>query len=244
MQSAPYNYNTIYAEGDFDVEYRVEIGGKFIEQSGIWSMKTTRTLFTDNQIMMGCVNIGQIDLEISKPSFEIPRRAKIRPFIRIRSRRNKNLVSGWLQKGEFFIDTRPEDDGDGITTITIEGFDALRKANQNYPSSTLYWSSTSPTALQVVREIAKFIDVIVDSATVAKLSSKQYIVGFPAQYTMSEVLGSIATMYGGNFCISDTGTLLLVGLMDLPLETYYLTNEEGDCITFGTGANETIIETQ
>lgn len=242
MQNAPSYFNQIYEEGDFDVEYKVDIGGTEYDQDNIWQINTSRRLFSENTPMIGCAMVGQIDLQVNNIGAVTPRAARIRPYIRLRSRVN-NRVSGWVQKGEFFVDTRPADDTDGIYTIDIQGFDALRKANQKYPSSTLYWSNTSPNAYSVVNEIAGFIGVTIDPDTVTRLRNTPYIIAFPAQYTMAEVLGSIAAMYGGNFIISDTGKLLLVGLMDLPEETHYLVSEDGDCITFGTGANETIILT-
>lgn len=244
MQTAPSNYERIYEEGDYTVEYRVQIDGVYYDQNYIWSLRTSRKLFSENTPMIGGAMVGQIDLTITNPGVTFAKRAKIRPYIRLRSRKKTSLVSGWLQKGEFFIDTRPEDDTDGLRTIEIQGFDAMRKANQKYPSSTLSWSDTSPTTRQVVNEIASFMGVSVDSETTEKLNANPYVVAFPAQYTMAEVLGSIAAMYGGNFCISETGKLLLVGLMDLPAETYYLTDEDGDFITFGIGENETIIMTR
>lgn len=243
MQTAPSNYETIYNSGEYIVEYQVYIDGIYYGQDMIWSMKTSRNLLTESTPMIGNAMVGQIDLTITKPDVTFAKQAKIRPYIRLRSKITTNLVSGWLQKGEFFVDTRQADEEDGINTIEIQGFDAMRKANKQYPSSTLKWSDTSPTALQVVQEIASFIGVSVDSATTTKLNANPYVIGFPAQYTMTEVLGSIAAMYGGNFCISDTGKLMLVGLMDLPEETYYLVDEDGDCITFGVGENETIILT-
>lgn len=244
MQTAPSNYETIYNEGDFTTEYRVQIDGVYYDQDMIWSLKTSRRLFTESNPMIGNAMVGQIDMTITNPEVTIAKQAKIKPYVRLRSRKNTSLVSGWVQKGEFFIDTRPTDEEDGMKTIEIKGYDAMRKANRKYPSSNLSWSDTSPTALQVVREIASFMGVPIDAATTAKLEAIPYIIGFPAQYNMTEVLGSIAAMYGGNFCISDTGTLLLVGLMDLPEETYYLVDEDGDCITFGVGENETIILTR
>lgn len=240
MQSAPSNYNSIYAEGNYDIDYKVNIDGVDYDSSVIWSMKTSRALFTDNTPMIGNALVGQIDMTISKPDVVFSRMAKIKPYIRLYSRKRR-IYSGWLQKGEFYIDTRPLDESDGINTINIQGFDAMRKANQKYPSSTLTWSANSPTALNVVYEIAGHIFGVertqaysyVDTETRNKLSSYSRIVGFPAQYTMAEVLGSIAAMYGGNFIISDTGQLKLVGLMDLPTETYYLITETGNYLTFG-----------
>lgn len=235
-QTAPSNYNTIYEEGDYETCYKVNIDGVDYDQSYIWSMRTSRKLFSENNPMIGCAMVGQIDLTITNPGVTFSQMAKIKPYIRLYSPKRR-LYSGWLQKGEFFIDTRPADSADGIETIDIQGFDAMRKANVKYPSSTLVWDERSPYAASVVDEIAKFIGVAVDQSTRAKLRATPRLVGFPAQYTMAEVLGSIGAMYGGNFCISSTGTLMMVGLMDLPEETYLLINEKGNYITFGTGDN-------
>jgi hypothetical protein len=55
----------------------------------------------------------------------------------------------------------------------------------------------------------------------------------PFGYTMREMLGYIASAYGGNFIISDDRKLLLVPLGGLRSETYYLVTEGGNPITFG-----------
>ena len=235
MQTAPYNYNSIYEEGNYEVQYKVNIDGVDYGQNMIWSMKTSRKLFSEDKPMIGCAMVGQIDLTLTSPGVTFSRMAKIKPYIRLYSK-TRRIYSGWLQKGEYFVDTRPADQSDGIETLEITGYDAMRKANRKYPSSTLAWTATSPYAYYVVNEICGFLGISMDSRTRALLTSTldtDHVVGFPAQYTIAEVLGSIAAMYGGNFCISDTGTLLLVGLMDLPKETYLLINERGDYLTFG-----------
>ena len=241
MQTAPSRYTQIYEEGNYDVEYKVNIDGVDYDQAHIWNMKTSRALFTENTPFIGNALVGQIDLTIDRPDTDFSRMACIKPSIRLVSRSNRNLVSGWLQKGEFYIDTRPADESDGISTIEIKGYDTMRKANKKYPSSTLTWNRNSPNALQVVYEIAGHIfgvpsnkgNQYVDSETIARLGSESHIIPFPAQYTMAEVLGSIGTIYGGNWIVSDVGKLKLVGLMDLPEETYYLVTERGNYITFG-----------
>ena len=231
MQNVSY-FDTIYQEGNYETHYKVNIDGVDYGEDKIWSMKTSRRLFTENTPMIGNALVGMVDLTIDNPGVTFSRMAKIKPYIRLYSK-TRRMYSGWAQKGEFFIDTRPKDEADGIETLEITGYDAMRKANQKYPSSTLTWSSTSPTDLQVVNEIARTIGATVDAVTRTKLQANPHVVGFPAQYTMAEVLGSIAATHGGNFCISDRGTLLLVGLMDLPEETYLLVNEKGNYITFG-----------
>lgn len=252
MQTAPYNYNSIYEEGDYDVEYKVVIDGVEFQQNQIWSMKTSRACFSSSTAFVGNAMVGQIDLTISKPDADFARMACIKPYIRLHSR-PRNIYSGWVQKGEFYIDTRPADESDTLTTLNIQGFDLMRKANQKYPSSTLQWDAAHPSAYDVVKEIASFLFEVrrsqvnsypttyIDSDTITLLTNTPHIVGFPAQYTIAEVLGSIAAMYGSNFIISDTGKIKMARLMDLPTETFYLVTEKGNYITFGSGANVTRI---
>ena len=244
MQAAPSNYTSIYEEGDFDKHYKVNIDGVDYGESYIWSMKTDRALIGDNTPLIGNALVGQIDLTITNPGVTFSRMAKIKPYVRLYSR-PRRIYSGWLQKGEFYIDTRPADEADGIATIDIQGYDLMRKANQKYPSSTLTWSANSPSAYDVVLEIASHMfDVslstvrsyptrYIESETVSKLRETQHIVSFPAQFTMVECLGSIAAMYIGNFAMSDSGKLLLAGYMDLPECTNLLVDERGRYITFG-----------
>ena len=63
--------------------------------------------------------------------------------------------------------------------------------------------------------------------------NKGYMFPLPLGYSSREVLGLIAASYGGNFIISDENQLLLIKLGDLPRETNYLIDEDGDVIIFG-----------
>ena len=240
MQSSSSTYNRIYESGDYEVRYRVNINGVDYAQTSLWEIRTSRKLFGENNPLFGCTAVGEIDVTITNDGRAIPPKARIRPYIQLYSP-TLRLTSEWIQKGEFFIDTREEDDTDDIDLLIFHGYDAMRKAMVKYPSSTLEWSNRSPTTYQVVCEIVCHMFSIenwqassyIETETRQKLQANPYIVNFPAQYTMSEVLGSIAAMYGGNFCMSDTGKLRLVSLADLPEETYYLVTERGNCITFG-----------
>lgn len=142
------------------------------------------------------------------------------------------LKSGWIQKGVFRIDTREL--SNSKDTIRIHGFDDMMKADQDYPSSSLTWSSNSPRERAVLDEIAAAINVELDDRTKAAFPvGSGYIVSFPAQYTMREVLCSIGAMHAGSFCMSDQGKLLFIGITDLPEETNYLITVSGNYITFG-----------
>lgn len=246
MQTSPENYDLIYAEGDYDVEYKVNINGKDYTQDLIWSMKTSRGCISSRSYLMGNAMVGQIDLTITKPAKNFARMARIRPYIRLYSH-GRHIYSGWLQKGEFFVDTRPADESDNITTLNIQGYDSMRKASQPYSVSELEWTSAVPHAFYVVSEIAsKFLDVQIDgwaedpanyTGTCKILyddrNNPEHIVAFPAQYTVAETLGSIAAMYGSNFIISNTGELKLQSIFDLPEETFFLIDESFNRITFG-----------
>lgn len=235
MQPSPENYDVIYREDNFDVVYKAIIDGQEFGSEDIWSIKTSKACITAQSFLMGNVMVGQVDMTIMKPETEFARMAKIQLFIKLVSR-TSGMESGWAQKGEFFIDTRPTDESDDLKTMEIRGYDALRKASQPYPYSTLEWTSASPYAQDVVDEIAMHLGVPVEKGTSAVLSASrdaQHVVGFPAQYTISETLSSIGTMFASNFIISDAGELMLVGLFDLPDETFYLIDERYDNITFG-----------
>lgn len=223
------NYDAIVAAGDYFSETKVSINGVEYDERSLFSVKTTHVLFGENNPTFGTAISGEIDIEMTYPAEVIPRMAEVIPYVRIY---NSSMVSGWIQKGVYRIDTRRKVDGANV--LQIHGYDDMMKTDQDYPSSELTWSDTSPRVRAVLDEIANAIGVELDDRTKAVFPiGTGYIVGFPAQYTMREVLCSIGAMYGGSFCMSDNGKLLFIGLMDLPPETDYLITAYGNYITFG-----------
>lgn len=222
------NFASILA-GDYSVETKVVINGVDYGEDVLWSVQTDRQAFDSENPTIGCAEAGTISIKMNLPAEEIPRSAQIRPYVRIF---NSSLTSGWIPKGVYYISERFVDEE--MSTIEITGYDDMVRANIVYPSSALAWDDSGPNARSVLDEIAGFMGVELDDRTIEAIPSEtEYIVSFPAQYTMREVLGSIAAMYGGNFVMSDEGKLLLIGLTDLPTETYYLTTEYGSYLTFG-----------
>lgn len=240
MQEVNSTYTEIFDSGDYVSEVYVKIDGTSYQQSKIYSMTTRKKMFKENKPMIGCAIAGEIEVSMDDPGTEFSRGAEIIPYFRLRS---GNKVSPWYQKGRYFINSREIDDDTG--RMEIFGYDALRKAERAYPSSTLTWSASSPNAYTVVKEIVAHMYGVsystvnsnplkyIESDTITKLSAVSHIIGFPAQYTMREVLESIAAIYGGNFIMSDTGKLSLVGFVDVLEETFYLITETGRRITFG-----------
>ena len=221
------NYDTIVS-GEYNVDIKVNIAGTDYDISKIFKLETSCSLFSsDTPSVGGCVS-GEIDLEILVPSSDIPRMAKIKPYIRLT---NDTLISGWIQKGEYFIDTRKAtQNDDGVDVLTIHGYDAMLKAEALYPAD----SETYPKSdIYVVNRIAAAIGVPVDARTTA-LMTAEYPINLPATYTMREILGYIAGFYAGNFIISDTGELYLKGLYSIGIETNYLIDEEGYTLLIGS----------
>lgn len=231
------NYDAIAAAGGYYTETKVTVNGVDYDETMLYSVNTDKYLFGYSNPTFGTAVSSEIDLEIEDKEIEIPRMAEIRPYVRIY---NSTLVSGWLPKGVYRIDTREKrEKASGAKTIKIHGYDDMLKAEQDYPSSALEWSDTSPKARAVLDEIASAMGVELDDRTKAKFpADSDYVVGFPAGYTMREVLCSIGAMYGGSFCMSDEGKLLFIGLTELPTETNYLITQAGSCITFGTSPHE------
>jgi len=193
----------------------------------LMGVSTSRQVFSNDKPAVGCCVAGEIDVELLKPAGELPRMAQLVPYVRLT---NGTEYSEWIQKGVYFVDTRSSNkDDSGMEILTLHGYDAMMKAEQDYTGTSLSWPNTD---LAVVQDIANLMGVQVEPETVEKLS-KGYAVQFPAGYTCREVLGYIAAMYAGSFIMSDLGELKLVQLNGVPKETRYLLDSTGYVITFG-----------
>lgn len=191
------------------------------------SLGTESRVFGEETPTVGCCVAGEIDIEMLKPVSEIQKQARLVPYVRLT---DGVRYSEWIQKGVFYLDTRQKkEDGSNIEKLVIHGYDAMLKAEQTYPSSSLRWPAKD---IDVVRELAEFLDVSVDSRTEA-LMAWGYRIQYPAEYSCREVLSYIAAMYAGCFIMSDLGELRLVTINGIPAETRYLIAVAGQPITFG-----------
>lgn len=205
-------------------EMRVRIAGTDYGQDRIVSLETSGGVF-DQPDIGNCAS-RQIDLTLRQPG-TIPRSAEIRVFVRLAL---GDEVSEWIPKGVFFISTRRLDTRTGF--LELHGFDAMRRAGEVWDIDPhANWPMSGQEA---VADIAGRIGVELDPRTA--LSG-----GFPVDYpvdengdlAMADVLEGIAVSEAGNWIISDEGKLLLLKLGDIPTETNYLVDENGDAITFG-----------
>ena len=194
-------------------------------ESAIISMSTQKSIFSDSNPTVGNCIAGQITVEMMKPKGEIPRRARLAPYVRLT---NGIERSEWVQKGVFFIDHR-EYSGDENERMTVYGYDHIILTEDEFPSSTHTWPRKD---IDVVRDIANEIGTSIDRRTV-QIMNKGYKINYPAGYSMREVLENIAAMYAGSFIMSETAELLLVTMFGIPKETSYLVDNVGFVITFG-----------
>lgn len=219
-------YQQIFDDPGHWTEAKMSIAGVEYTQANILSLSITGGLFDEPGI--GNCAARQIDFEII-PLGTIPRQAQVQVFVRVC---NSTQQSEWLPKGVFFFSTRETDKVSGVMSVT--GYDAMLKAeavwlNENYVYDN--WPMPQETA---VSDIAQRMGVEVDPRTVL---FAQFPVDYPVDedgdLTMREALSYIAVSNAGNWVITDEGKLLLLGFGDIPPETFYLVDEDGDCITFG-----------
>lgn len=195
----------------------------------LMSLSTKHAVFNENYPTVGSAVSGEIDISMLKPTSDIPRMARLAPFVRVT---DGMRTSEWLQKGVYYVDTREmSNNSNGLDIVTIHGYDAMLKFEMNYPSDSVNDYPMLDT--DMVQFLADSIQIPVDPRTFERMD-EGYSFPLPVGYSSREVLGIIAASYGGNFVISDEGQLLLIRLSDLPRETNYLIDQTGDILLFGT----------
>ena len=226
MQSTSALYQAIIA-GDHWFETRLIIDGVgTYGETDLFAMSTTHEMF-HNSPTIGSAVAGEITVKMVYPQdVTIPAMAKLLPQVRAC---NATQQSEWISQGVYYIDTRERTVTDyGESVLELHGYDAMLKAEQMYNGRI----TGDSTDIQMVNEIAYQMGVSVDSRTTA-LMTAAYTIPLPTGYSYREVLGYIASMYVGCFIITDDGKLRLVSITELPPETNYLIDEQGDAITFG-----------
>ena len=242
------NTGILVSSGSPDSGYR---------ENMIWSLNTKQSMFK-NMPESGNAISSEIELRMMHPSGEIARRAQIKPYFRAKGTitnatmvvdpetgqetvvyEEEEVVSEWIQKGVFYVDTREYSaNTDALRIMTLRGFDAMLMAETDYPEDNEH---TYPLLdITMVEHIASYIGVSVDSRTY-EIMTDGYRFSLPVGYSAREVLCMIAGAYCGTFVISDIGELRLVQLNELPRETAVLIDHSGSAIVFGTGDNATRI---
>lgn len=226
----PENETLVFGAGDEAVEIIVDDGtpDSGYGEDRLFSMATESALFSNDEPTVGSAISGEIDIEMFKPAAPIARMAKITAHVRAA---NDEQKSEWLSRGTYFIDTREETQNvENTDMLTLHGYDAMMKFEQDYPSDTV--NNYPMTDIDMVNFLAGIVGIEVDART-TELMNKGYTYPLPAGYSAREVLSYIAGSYGGNFIISDENRLLLIALANLSEETYYLIDHLGNPLLFG-----------
>lgn len=221
------NYSNTITFGGTAILVSAGGGDSGYQETQLRSITTTGGVFSANTPSVGNAIAGEIDVVMIKPTADIPRMAMLTPYVRVT---DGTQHSEWLKKGVYYIDTREESqNSDGIPLITLHGYDAMLKAEQDYSTTALTWNAQDT---DVVREIARFMDVPIDSRTFS-IMNRHYSLAFPTGYTLRETLAYIAAMYAGSFIMTDAGQLRLVTLWELPRESNFLVDHAGFRVKFG-----------
>lgn len=231
MQTTSALYKTIVS-GDHWFETKITINGNEVGESNIISLSRDRSGMNENRPSVGGAISSTLRLTIVEQNFTIPQRAEIKVYYRAK---NTSQTSEWLPAGTYYIDTRKKSETyNSINTLSINAFDAMIKAEQDYPDTEHNWPYRDRA---VVAEIADAIGVTVDSRTNTFFTAANMI-DLPISYTMREVLERIAAMYVGNFVITAENKLLFVPLFGLDPEEnlvgrYWTPEGSTDALTFG-----------
>ena len=143
------------------------------------------------------------------------------------------IESEWLPQGVYFIDTREVTaNQDGLDVLSIHGYDAMLKAEQDYANNAVIGDNYDTA---YVTAIASQMGVSVDPRT-WDIMQGGHIITFPLGYSCREILGYIACLYIGSFIMTDEGKLRLISLLTLPPETNLLIDSVGDILIFGNDA--------
>ena len=223
MQTTSALYQSLILDPNARKQVQIVIAGVTYGEDQIVSLSTTSDLFAEDTMSIGGAVAKEIDLVLRQPG-NIPRMAQMIPSYRLVK---GTRASEWIQKGIYYIDTRSVDEVTGV--MTIHGYDDMLKAEQVWePAQSLEFPMTT---VQAVNVIAQLMGVTLDPRTVLNQS---YTIDYPANnYTLRDVLRYIAVANAGNWIITDDGKLRLVSFGEIPTETNYLVEEDGDAITFG-----------
>lgn len=205
---------------------KARINGR--DYTKISAPKITRSLMS-SPLSVGNCNSASLSFSVLTED-KIPPGSKVVILGRLLSE-DSSKTSEWLEFGTYYIDMR-ETSYEGI--IALDCYDAMQKMNQpclNPDDITGTWPRSMKS---VVEEVAYRIGVGIDPRTRIR-TGQDYIVTYPEDQTMQEVMGYIAACHGGNWVITDDNLLRLVPLITAPDETFHIIDKDFNIITTALG---------
>ena len=210
-------YKSILADERHTAEWKVTVNGTAYAGDqlaasaggGDTRPKLGRALLLGNEPAIGECVASTFECAIFEASSAVPRMATVVPAYR--------LVLGisqseWITLGTFYIDTRIVDKESGALILTC--YDRMLVADgaggKSYAGLTGF-STWPQTQASVVSEIATIMGITVDARTSIG-SGMGYMVDYPNDLSMREVLGYIGAANAGNWTITPENKLRLVPL--------------------------------
>ena len=252
MYTGVENWNNLIDEPEHWFESKVVIDNVEYGEETIKEMSVQQRMFGGDSPQVGGCLSAEIKLSLYDSGSGIPRMAEIRPYVRVVAEvlvdpedtsddpEYETQYSGWMPQGIFFIDTREVTaDNDGLSVLTLHGYDGMLRAEADYSRTGMDWPAW---VSDVVKEVADFLNVGIDDRTWDVMPNVTdetedfdccYKIGLPVGYSYRETLSNIAAMYAGNWVFNYDGELLLVGYGDLPPSYGYLVTNQDMPITFG-----------
>lgn len=195
-------YQEIVADRFHRVECKLLIDGVEYGENALVSVETENNLFAEEAPSCGNAVSGTITAKLRTPSNVIRTKAKMELFARVTS---GELKSEWIPKGVYFLDTREKQKAKNgeDTIIVLDGFDAILMGEQEYiPSGD--WPKSDA---EVLEEMCWILGV-----ECVWQPDKNFPIQKPVGYSVREIIGYIAAMYGGSVTMDDSGKLKFVGL--------------------------------
>ena len=204
-------WERITKRGNFDLQTKAVIGGT--EYTEISAPKIDRQLMT-SPLSIGNCNTASMEVSILTNDVIY----STLPVVIMGRVTDGTDFSEWMPFGTFYINQR-DTSYEGLVTISC--YDAMLKASQLYITPLDNPTDWPKDMTTVVSDIADRIGVDMDPRSNIE-SGADYVVPFPTNLTMMQVLGYIGACHGGNWIITEENRLRLVPLVTAPDETFYV----------------------
>ena len=202
MQTKPTGWDALFSAAH-KTEYKFIISGTTYTAQNIQGTPIITKPYMDKLCIGRCCS-GTLKIQIRPINgTAIPKAAEVVAYCRLTSS-DKQTVTDWMEQGHYYISARKQR-GELLSLVCR---DAMMKAGTEYLSRTAF--TEWPTSMtDVVTEIATLMGIAVDSRTEI-YSGSDYVVSYPNDLLMSEVLSMIAAAHGGNFVITEQNKLRLI----------------------------------
>lgn len=254
MQNTSELWKQLYSNPDHKSEFKIEIvssdGREHVyRMNSIIDISVNSDLFAGGSPKVGQCVSAHLKTSLYLPNDDIVKKSQLTVFQRLTYR---NTVSEWISHGTYFVDKHSRSK---IGVTTIDAYDSMLKGDKAYYNidgdnfirtvgdQQIYdledyaletadsfdpeeWPKSD---IQMVKIIASRYIGVTLHPNVEAMINKSYEVQYPGfgegAYTIRQILGFIASMYGGSFIIDESNRLKFIRLFDKGNYTHEITDE-------------------